>query len=165
MLKSFNISRGIFQGSVLLPTLFNLVIYPLLSTLRQRHLALIMVNGLFLVVGPSLILMTLILHYIVPQILRKLLSKCLLCDSLTKSRGLPLCLEKCAVITSIKKETILFKLVEDSVKSSHLLYTIIIIGDTCLPVRQSAECLGVWCDSTPSSKKSVTKSIQKAHAA
>ena len=42
--KPFNISWGICQGSVLSPTIFNLVMSPLLSTLRQRN----HVNGLFL---------------------------------------------------------------------------------------------------------------------
>ena len=46
--KSFNVSQGIRQGSVLLLMLFNPVMDPLLSTLRQRCLGLKSVNGLFL---------------------------------------------------------------------------------------------------------------------
>ena len=36
---------------------------------------------------------------------------------------------------------------------------------TCLPVVQSVKCLGVWWDSAPSSKKSVTGRIHEARAA
>ena len=38
--RPFNVSHGIRQGSVLSPTLFNLVLDPLLSALRQRNLGL-----------------------------------------------------------------------------------------------------------------------------
>jgi hypothetical protein len=45
--KPLNISRGIRQGSVLSPTLFNLVIDPLLSILKQRNLG-VSINGLYI---------------------------------------------------------------------------------------------------------------------
>ena len=45
--KPFAISRGIHQGSILSPTLLNLVMDPLLSKLRARCLGL-SINGLFL---------------------------------------------------------------------------------------------------------------------
>ena len=45
--KPINISRGIRQGSVLSPTIFNLVIDPLLSTLKQRNVG-VSINGLHL---------------------------------------------------------------------------------------------------------------------
>ena len=45
--SSFNISRGIRRGSVLSHLLYNLVIDPLLSNLKERNLGL-SVNGLFL---------------------------------------------------------------------------------------------------------------------
>ena len=87
---------------------------------------------------------------LVPQILRMLLSKPVPLIFFTKSRGLSLCLEKCAVITSSKK---------------HAPPPSITIGDTCLPVEKSVKCLGVWWDSVSSSKKSVTERIQKSRAA
>ena len=45
--RPFHISRGICQGSVLSPTLFNLVLDPLLSALKERNLGL-SINGLYL---------------------------------------------------------------------------------------------------------------------
>ena len=45
--KLLNISQGIRQGSMFSPTIFNIMMDPLLSTLRQRNLGL-SVNGLFL---------------------------------------------------------------------------------------------------------------------
>ena len=45
--RTFSLERGIRQGSVLSPSLFNLVLDPLLTSLRQQCLGL-SINGLFL---------------------------------------------------------------------------------------------------------------------
>ena len=45
--RTFSLKRGIRQGSVLSPSLFNLVFVPLLTSLRQQCLGL-SINGLFL---------------------------------------------------------------------------------------------------------------------
>ena len=142
--KSLNIRRGIRQGSVLSPTLFNLVMDPLLSTLRQRRLGL-SVNGLYLgAFAHADDIRTSATN------IEDATEQASAVDFFTKSRGLSLCLEKCAVITSSKK---------------HVPPPSITIGDTCLPVEKSVKCLGVWWDSVSSSKKSVTERIQKARAA
>ena len=71
-------------------------------------------------------------------------------DSFTKSRGLCLCPEKCALLTSSRKPA----------SASGIT-----IGDTCLPIEHSVKFLGRWWDSSPSSKTSVSERIKKARAA
>ena len=71
-------------------------------------------------------------------------------DSFTKSRGLCLCPEKCALLTSSRKPA--------SASGTT-------IGDTCLPIEHSVKYLGIWWDSSPSSKTSVSERIKKARAA
>ena len=71
-------------------------------------------------------------------------------DYFTKSRGLCLCPEKCALLTSSRK---------------HASTSGITIGDTCLPIEHSVKCLGMWWDSSPSSKTSVSERIKKARVA
>ena len=92
--KPFNISRGIHQGSVLSPTLFNLVLDPLLSALKQRNLGL-SINGLYLGVfsyADDIRTNATNFEDVTEQISTV--------DTVTKSRGLKLCPEKCALLSS-----------------------------------------------------------------
>ena len=71
--------------------------------------------------------------------------------SITKSRGLHLCLEKCALLPSSNRLTPL---------------SLDVNNEVSLPVEKSVKCLGVWWDTTSlSSRMSVTERIQKARAA
>ena len=131
--KPFNINRGIRQRSVLLPTLFNLVMDPLLCKLRQRHLGL-SVNDLFLggfAHADDIRSSATNLMDTTEQVAT--------IDSFTKSRGFCLCPEKCALLSSSKQP----------------MASSIAAGETCLPVEKSVKCLGVWWDFAPSSKNSI----------
>ena len=95
--KPFAISRGIHQGSVLSPTLFNLVMDPLLSKLRARCLGL-SINGLFLgafAYADDIRTTASNLADATEQVLTV--------HSFTESRGLHLCPEKCAIFPSNKQ--------------------------------------------------------------
>ena len=71
--------------------------------------------------------------------------------SFTKSRGLHLCLEKCALLPSSNRLTPL---------------SLDVNNEVSLPVEKSVKCLGVWWDTTSlSSRMSATERIQKARAA
>ena len=68
--------------------------------------------------------------------------------SFTKSRGLHLCLEKCALLPSSNRLTPL---------------SLDINNEVSLPVEKSVKCLSVWWDTTSlSSRMSVNERIQKA---
>ena len=126
--KPFNINRGIHQGSVLSPTLFILVTDPLLCKLRQKQLGL-SVNGLFLGAfahADDIRSSAANLMDAKEQITTV--------DSFTKSRGLHLCPEKCALLHL----------------SHQFTSPSISVGEACLPVEKSVKCLGVRWDSTPS---------------
>ena len=142
--KPFYIRRGICQGSVLSPTLFNLVMDPLLTTLKSRGLGL-SINGLFLgAFAHADDIRTSATNF------EDVAEQAAIVDSFTKSRGLCLCPEKCALLTSSRKPA----------SASGIT-----IGDTCLPIEHSVKCLGIWWDSSLSSKTSVSERIKKARAA
>ena len=92
--EPFAINRGISQGSVLSPMLFNLVMDPLLTELRSRSLG-ISINCLFLGAfahADDLRTMASNMEHASDQ--------ASFVHSFTKSRGLHLCLEKCAFLPS-----------------------------------------------------------------
>ena len=120
--KSFNISRGIRQGLVLSPTLFNLVIDPLISTLKKRNLG-VSINGLNLGAfahADDIRTSTTNLEDVSEQVSTV--------DTFTQSRGLKLCPEKCALLPSGHTST------------HHLSITVV---GSCLAVEPSVKCLGV----------------------
>ena len=129
--KPLNISRGIHQGSVLSPTLFNLVLDPLLSALKQRNLGL-SINGLYLgAFSHADDIRTNATNF---EDVREQVSAV---DTFTKSRSLKLCPEKCAILSSGHAST-------DPLN--------ITVAGTCFPVESSVKCLGVWWNSSSSSK-------------
>ena len=92
--RPFHISRGICQGSVLSPTLFNLVLDPLLSALKERNLGL-SINGLYLgafIHANDIRTCATNIEDVAEQVSTM--------DTFTQSRGLKLCLEKCALLSS-----------------------------------------------------------------
>ena len=114
--KPFYIRRGIRQGFVLLPFLFNLVMDRLLTTLKSRGLGL-SVNGLFLgAFAHADDIRTSATNF----------------EDVTENK-LPLWTlsqspEKCALLTSSRKPA----------SASGIT-----IGDTCLPIEHSVKCLGI----------------------
>ena len=68
-------------------------------------------------------------------------------DTFTQSRGLKLCLEKCALLSS-----------------GHTPTNITAAG-TLLTVESSVKCLGMWWDSSLSSKTSIMERINKVRSA
>ena len=143
--ESFTISRGIRQGSVLSPMLFNLVMDPLLTELREKSLG-ISINGLFLgAFAHADDFRTMASN------MEDATEQASVVYSFTKSRGLHLCLEKCALLPSSNRLTPL---------------SLDVNNEVSLPVEKSVKCLGVWWDTTSlSSRMSVTERIQKARAA
>ena len=101
---------------------------PLLCKLKQKQLGL-SVNGLFL--GPFA-------HaddiWSSAANLKDAKEQITTVDSFTKSRGLHLCPEKCALLHS----------------SHQFISPSISVGEAWLPVDKSVKCLGVWWDSPPS---------------
>ena len=87
----FSIGRGVRQGSVLSPTLFNLVLDPLLTRLKSMQLGL-NINGLFL--GPFAHADDLRAH---STSLTDAKTQCLL-STPTQTLGVSNCPEKCAVV-------------------------------------------------------------------
>ena len=88
----FPIGRGVQQGSVLSPTLFNRVLDPLLTRLKSMQLGL-NINGLFL--GAFAHADDLRAH---STSLSDAKTQVSVVNSYTDSRGLKLCPEKCAVV-------------------------------------------------------------------
>ena len=140
--RPFHISRGICQGSVLSPTLFNLVLDPLLSALKERNLGL-SINGLYLgAFAHANDIRTCATN------MEDATEQVSTVDTFTQSRGLKLCLEKCALLSS-----------------GHTPTNITAAG-TLLTVESSVKCLGVWWDSSLSSKTtSKMERINKACSA
>ena len=91
LFRPFTISRGICQGLVLSPTLSNLVLDPLLSTLKERNPRL-SVNGLYL--GAFAQADDIRTGATNPEDVVEQVS---IVDTFTESRGLKLCPEKCAL--------------------------------------------------------------------
>ena len=142
--KPFNISRGNRQGSVLSPTLFNLVLDSLLSALKERNLGL-SINGLYLgAFAHADDIRTKDTNF---EDVREQVSTV---DTFTKYRGLKLCPEKCALLSSCHAST-------------HQLS--ITVAGTCLPMESSVKCLGVWWDPSSSSKISIMERFIKACSA
>ena len=142
--KPFNISLGIRQGSVLSPTLFNLVIDPLISTLKQRNPG-VNINGLYLGAfthADDIRTSATNLEDVSEQVSTV--------DTFTQSRVLKLCPEKCALLPS-------------GHTSTHNLS--ITVAGSCLAVEHSVKCLGVWWDSSSSSMTSVMERINKSRSA
>ena len=126
--RPFHISRGIHQGSVFSPTLFNLVLDPLLSALKERNLGL-NINGLYLRAFAH----AYDIHTCATN-MEDAAEQVSTVDTFTQSRGLKLFLEKCALL------------------SSGHTPTNITVAETLLTVESSVKCLGVWWDSSLSSK-------------
>ena len=117
--RTFSLERGIRQGSVLSPSLFNLVLDPLLTSLRQQCLGL-SINGLFLgAFSHADDLRTSATN------IQDVSEQAAAVNSFTNTRGVSLCLEKCVVLCS-----------------SHTLISqdCITIGDTQLPVETAVKC-------------------------
>ena len=144
MSKPFVISRGIRQGSVLSPLLFNLVMDPLLTDLRSRSLG-ISINGLFL----GAFAHADDLRTMAPNV-EDTTDQASTVYSFAQSKGLHLCPEKCSLLSSSK---------------GFPLPSLKIGNETSLPVEKSVKCLGVWWDTSPSSRTCVSERIQKARAA
>ena len=136
--KPFPIERGIRQGSVLSPVLFNLVMDPLL---KSRKLGL-SANGLYLgAFAHADDICTASTNATDASDQVKTV------DQFAEKNGLQLSLEKCGiVITGIR----------DYPSMSTL---------AGLPVENSVKCLGVWWSSSGSSHKSIEEHISKAHGA
>ena len=144
--SSFNISQGIHQGSVLSPLLCNLVIDPLLFNLKHRNLGL-SVNGLFLGAfahADDIRSSATNIEDSAEQVA--------IVDRFTSSKSLKLAPEKCALLST------------NNINIPSTNFSIR-IGETCLPMEKSVKCLGVWWDSSSSSKLSIRERINKARSA
>ena len=124
--------------------LFNLIMDPLLSTLSSRSLG-ISINSLFLrVFAHAYDLRT------IASNIEDTTDQAMFVNNFVKSRGLRLCPEKCALVTSNKYLTTSCLMVDN---------------ETSLPIEKSVKCLGVLWDNSTSSKACVNERIQKARAA
>ena len=142
MSEPFAISRGIRQGSVLSPMLFNLVMDPLLSELRTRCLG-ISINDLFLgVFGHADDLRTMASN------IEDTTHQASFINSFTRSQ-LHLCPEKCAFLQS---------------GNNILPCSLKIDDEVSLPLEKTVKRLGVWWDNFSSSHVCVKERIQKARA-
>ena len=135
----FSIGRGVRQGSVLSPTLFNIVLDSLLTRLKSMQLGL-NINGLFL--GAFAHADDLRAH---STSLSDAKTQVSVVNSYTDSRGLKLCPEKCAVVIAAPV-------------SSESMSTVD-VGDVSLPVEQSVKCLGIYLASNQSSKTSIEENL------
>ena len=122
MFEPFTIYRGIHQGSILSPVLFNLVMDPLLSEMRSKSLG-ISINSLFLGVFT---------HADDVQTMASNIEdtskQASFVNPFTRSRGLHFCLEKCALLPP----------------SNNPLTSSLKIDDvTSLPLEKSVKCLNV----------------------
>ena len=143
--SSFNISRGIRRGSVLSHLLYNLVIDPLLSNLKERNLGL-SVNGLFLgAFAHADDIRSSAANF------EDSAEQVATIDRFTSSKCLKLAPETCALLST-----------NNNIPSTNFS---IRIGETCLPMEKSVKCLGVWWDSSSSSKLSIRERINKARSA
>ena len=139
----FNLERGIRQGSVLSPSIFNLVIDPLLKKLKDRSLGL-SINGLFLgAFAHADDIRTLATNH------DDSAQQASIVHNYTKQKGLQLSIEKCALVPA---------------RSSPALPDVS-IGPSHLPTASSMKCLGVWWNTATHSKQSVEERICKARAA
>ena len=140
--KPFPVERGIRQGSVLSPVLFNLVMDPLLSEMKSRKLGL-SVNGLYLgaFAHADDIRTASTNGYTDASDQVKTV------DLFAKKNGLQLSLEKCGIVITGSKD--------------HPNLTTL----AGLPVENSVKCLGVWWSSNGSSHKSIEERINKARGA
>ena len=144
MSEPFAICRGIRQGSILSPMLFNLVMDPLLSEMRSKSLG-ISINGLFLgAFAHADDLQTMASN------IEDTSKQALFVNSFTRSRGLHLCLEKCALLPPSNNP------LTSSLKTDDV---------TSLPLEKSVKCLGVWWDNSTLSHACIKERIQKARAA
>ena len=138
--EPFPVERGIRQGSVLSPTIFNLVIDPLLSNLRYRNMGLL-INGLFLGAfahADDIRTACTNTHDLSEQVRTV--------NSFVSSNGLQLCPEKCGIVTA---------------GMSRGAMDI----DLNLPAEDCMKCLGIWWSADSSSRKSVDDRICKARGA
>ena len=137
MSEPFAICRGICQGSILSPMLFNLVMDPLLSEMRSKSLG-ISINGL---------LLGAFVHADYLQTMDAT-KQATFVNSFTICRGFHLCLDKCALLQS-----------SNNPLTSSLKIDVV----TSLPHEKSVKCLSVWENSTLS-HACIKERIQKACA-
>ena len=142
--EPFAICHEIRQGSILSPMLFNLVMDPLMSEMSSRSLG-ISINGLFLgAFAHADDLWTMASN------IEDTTKQATFVTSFTRSRGLHLYSEKCALLPPGNNPPISSLKIDD---------------ETSLPLEKSVKCLGVWWDNSTLSHVCVKERIQKARAA